>query len=192
MPVGSSNVVAPTTLGAFLFVAAYLNLNDPDWLLWSTAYSLGGLICLWTALRGATAAAENTGEDVSRTRRRVAMIYGAACLGLAGYSAFLAPRADSSETTGAAEGVILTFLSSEVAREAGGALIMVQAMALCAYSGRPSGGKPAAASAGVTVGETMVGALSVAVAVASIALGMLLPGYLQRAGIAVPAHCGGE
>lgn len=121
------------------------------------------------------------------------MAYGAACLGLAGYSAFLAPRPDPSETTGlGADGVILSFLSSEVAREAGGALIMVQAMALCAYSGRLSGGKPAAAAAGGTAGVAMVGVLSVAVGVASIALGLLLPGYLQRAGIAVPAHCGGE
>ena len=121
------------------------------------------------------------------------MTYGAACLGLAGYSAFLAPQARGSETTDwAADGVILAFLSSEVAREAGGALIMVQAMVLCAYAGRQSVGKPAEAATGVTVGEAMVGALSVAVAVASIALGLLLPGYLQRAGIAVPAHCGGE
>ncbi|CAM9651367.1 unnamed protein product [Laminaria digitata] len=122
------------------------------------------------------------------------MAYGAACLGLAGYSTFLAPRVEPSQTDRDADnGIILSFLSTEVAREAGGALIMVQAMALCAYSGPQSGGKPVeAAGEGVTVGEAMVRVLSVAVAVASIALGLLLPGYLQRAGIAVPAHCGGE
>lgn len=56
------------------------------------------------------------------------MTYGAACLGLAGHSAFLAPRGEPVE---AAEGnMIVAFLSSEVAREAGGALIMAQTMAL--------------------------------------------------------------
>ena len=67
---GSSEVVAPAALGAFFLLAAYLNLNDPDWVLWSTAYSLGALICFWTALRGATAAsAGSAGGDASRTRR---------------------------------------------------------------------------------------------------------------------------
>lgn len=66
---GLSQVLGPATLGAFFFLAAYLNLNDPDWLLWSTAYALGALICFWTALRGTTASAEGTGVDVARTRR---------------------------------------------------------------------------------------------------------------------------
>lgn len=121
------------------------------------------------------------------------MTYGAACLGLAGYSAFLAPRGSPSNSTdGATGGIILSFLSSEVAREAGGALIMVQAMALCASSGKPAGGNGNPAAEGATAGEGAVRFLSVTVAVASIVLGLLLPGYLQRAGIAVPAHCGGE
>lgn len=58
----------------------------------------------------------------------------------------------------------------------------------CAFFWRP--GKTAAVAA--TTGRAVVGAVSVAVAVAAIALGIFLPGYLQRAGIAVPAHCGGD
>lgn len=76
----SSEVVAPATLGSFFFLAAYLNLNDPDWALWSTAYVLGALICVWTALQGggggggeAATAAESADKDVSWARR-----YGAA------------------------------------------------------------------------------------------------------------------
>lgn len=60
--------------------------------------------------------------------RMTAMAYGAACLGLAGHSAFLAPRGEPLETGN--DGVVLTFLSSEVAREAGGAFILAQAMAM--------------------------------------------------------------
>jgi len=60
--------------------------------------------------------------------RSVAMAYGAACLGLAGHSAFLAPRGEPVEMSD--DSMIMAFLSSEVAREAGGALIMAQTMAL--------------------------------------------------------------
>lgn len=60
--------------------------------------------------------------------RSVAMAYGAACLGLAGHSAFLAPRGEPVDTGDGS--VVMAFLSSEVAREAGGALIMAQTMAL--------------------------------------------------------------
>ena len=56
------------------------------------------------------------------------MAYGAACLGLAGHSAFLAPRGEPVEAGG--DNVIIAFLSGEVAREAGGALIMALTMAL--------------------------------------------------------------
>lgn len=56
------------------------------------------------------------------------MAYGAACLGLAGHSAFLAPRGEPVETSDGS--IVIAFLSSEVAREAGGALIMALTMAL--------------------------------------------------------------
>ncbi|CAM9876465.1 unnamed protein product [Pylaiella littoralis] len=192
MALGSSEVVAPIALGAFFLLASYLNLNDPDWLLWSTAYALGAAVCLWSALQGASAAAEGvsgkTKDDASRTRRSAAMAYGAACLGLAGHSAFLAPQVEpASESSD--DGMIIAFLSSEVAREAGGALIMSLAMAMCGFVWRP---RDTTATASSTTGGAVVGVVSVAVAGASIVLGMFLPGYLQRAGIAVPAHCGGE
>eukprot|EP00752_Nemacystus_decipiens_P002079 g1990.t1 len=178
----SSEVVGPAALGAFFLLASYLNLNDPDWVLWSTAYALGAAVCGWSALQGVGAEQ----DAASRTRRSVAMTYGAACLGLAGYSAFLAPR---GEPVVAGDSMIVAFLSSEVAREAGGALIMALTMALCAFFGRPS---KTTATAAATTGRAVVGALSFGVAVAAIALGIFLPGYLLRAGIAVPAHCGGE
>lgn len=60
--------------------------------------------------------------------RSVAMTYGAACLGLAGHSTFLAPRGEPVEAGD--DSMIVAFLSSEVAREAGGALIMALTMAL--------------------------------------------------------------
>ncbi|CAN0545989.1 unnamed protein product [Ectocarpus sp. 8 AP-2014] len=116
-----------------------------------------------------------------------AMAYGAACLGLAGHSAFLAPRGEPLETGN--DGVVLTFLSSEVAREAGGAFILAQAMAMCAFVWRPR--DSTATGAPSTPGRAVIGVVSVAVALAGVVLGVYLPGYLQRAGIAVPAHCGG-
>ncbi|CAM9549480.1 unnamed protein product [Scytosiphon promiscuus] len=191
---GSSDVVAPAALGAFFLLASYLNLNDPDWILWSTAYALGAAVCGWTALQGAgasgpgAAAESKSKEDASRTRRSVAMAYGAACMGLAGHSAFLAPRAEPIDTGD--DGIIVNFLSSEVAREAGGALIMAQAMALCAFVWRPS--DVTATAPTPSAGSAVVGVVSVAVAVGGVLLGVFLPGYLQSAGIAVPAHCGGE
>lgn len=60
--------------------------------------------------------------------RLVAITYGAACLGLAGHSAFLAPRGEPVDAGD--DNMIVAFLSSEVAREAGGALIMALTMAL--------------------------------------------------------------
>lgn len=59
----------------------------------------------------------------------------------------------------------------------------------CAFVWRPSKTTDAVAA---NAGRAVVGAMSVGVAAAAIALGIFLPGYLQRAGIAVPAHCGGE
>lgn len=69
-----------------------------------------------------------TPSNLFEPLRMTAMAYGAACLGLAGHSAFLAPRGEPLETGN--DGVVLTFLSSEVAREAGGAFILAQAMAM--------------------------------------------------------------
>ncbi|CAM9625123.1 unnamed protein product [Ectocarpus sp. 13 AM-2016] len=186
-----SDVVAPIALGAFFFLASYLNLNDPDWILWSTAYALGAVVCGWSALQAAGAvgrgARGTAKDDASYTRRMTAMAYGAACLGLAGHSAFLAPRGEPLETGN--DGVVLTFLSSEVAREAGGAFILAQAMAMCAFVWRPR--DATATGAPSTSGRAVIGVVSVAVALAGVVLGVYLPGYLQRAGIAVPAHCGG-
>lgn len=121
------------------------------------------------------------------------MTYGAVCLGLTFYSALLAPG-PVDYIPDPAEGVILAFLSSEVCREAGGALIMAMAMVICAMAGRPA---PATSSSDATrttttAAASVVGIVSAMVAVAAIALGIFLPGYLQRAGIAVPAHCGGD
>lgn len=123
-------------------------------------------------------------------RRYVAMTYGAACLGLAYHSAFLTTANDTSNAQ-PDKSVILKFLSSEVAREAGGALIMLHAMILCtgvASATASSGGGGSPSFEGVSA----VGAVSAVIAVVSIVLGALLPGYLQRSGIAVPAHCGGS
>lgn len=117
------------------------------------------------------------------------MAYGAACLGLAYHSAFLSPTNDG-DGAGPDKGLLLSFLSSEVAREAGGALIMAQAMALCTGVGSATAGGGAAGSTSGQ-GVTAVGIVTAAVALAAIVLGAFLPGYLQRTGIAVPAHCGG-
>lgn len=72
MPLLSSDIVAPSALGTFLLLASYLNLNDPDWMLWSTAYALGAVVCGWSALQGVGASkeADRTARDgASRTRR---------------------------------------------------------------------------------------------------------------------------
>lgn len=65
----------------------------------------------------------------NRLRRSVAKAYGAACLGLAGHSAFLAPLAEPAREP-SDDGMVIAFLSSEVARETAGALIMSFAMAM--------------------------------------------------------------
>lgn len=122
------------------------------------------------------------------------MIYGAACLGLAAYSVFLVPAAGPSRENGYEEGaagvepsnIVLRFMSTETIREAGGALIMAQAMWLCSRTGKPS------QAGSVSVGGAALGFANIAVAAAGIALGIFLPRYLREAGIAVPAHCGGE
>lgn len=68
-----SDVVAPIALGAFFLLASYLNLNDPDWILWSTAYALGAVVCGWSALQAAgtvgRAARGAAKDDASHTRR---------------------------------------------------------------------------------------------------------------------------
>lgn len=129
--------------------------------------------------------------------RSVAMTYGAACLGLAYHSAFLstAPGTPSLESE-PDNGFIIKMLSSEVARETGGALIMAQAMALCTtiraaptQSSGEEGDMPAGSTPSHETG--ILGVVSAAVAVVGIVLGVFLPGYLQRSGVAVPAHCGG-
>lgn len=65
----SSEIVGPAALGAFFFLASYLNLNDPDWALWSTAYALGAAVCGWSALQGAGAAEGKAQDAASSTRR---------------------------------------------------------------------------------------------------------------------------
>lgn len=75
----SSEAVAPAALGSFLFLASYLNINDPDWILWSSAYGLGGVICGWTVLlQGLNAETETTGGKDSSMIRRSVVIGGVA------------------------------------------------------------------------------------------------------------------
>lgn len=71
MTLGQSEAAAPAALGVFFLFASYLNLNDPDWLLWSTAYALGAAICVWTALRGWTVGTDGMGKVVSTAPRLV-------------------------------------------------------------------------------------------------------------------------
>lgn len=68
----SSEVVGPAALGAFFLLASYLNLNDPDWVLWSTAYALGAAVCGWSALQeaGAAGSAEGVAQDAASRARR--------------------------------------------------------------------------------------------------------------------------
>lgn len=69
---GMFQAVAISALGSFFAFAAYLNLNDPDWILWSTAYALGALVCGWTVMSGMgghDAAVAGSLKESSRTRR---------------------------------------------------------------------------------------------------------------------------
>lgn len=67
---GVLEITAPAAFGAFLVVAAHLNLNDPDWLLFSTAYALGAVICGWTVWEGLLKSGGDARKDYARQMRR--------------------------------------------------------------------------------------------------------------------------
>ena len=69
---GSSEIAVPAAFGAFLVVASYLNLNDPDWLIFSTVYALGAVVCGWTVLQGLLESGSSDAEkdSLSQLRRR--------------------------------------------------------------------------------------------------------------------------
>lgn len=115
--------------------------------------------------------------------RYVALTYAAACLGFMAQIILFSPREDPPNST---DNVVLAFLSSEVCREAGGVFMMAQAMVHCAFTGRPL-----KRSSKISMGGKVVRVACVAVSIAAIFLGFFLPGYLERTGIVVPAHCGG-
>lgn len=114
----------------------------------------------------------------------MALIYGAVCLGFMAQIIIFSPREDPPNST---DNIVLAFLSSEVCREAGGVFIMAQAMVHCAFIGRPLKGFSKS-----LMSSKIVRVVSVGVAIVAIFLGFFLPGYLDRTGIMVPAHCGGE
>lgn len=84
-------------------------------------------------------------------------------------------------------GSVLSLLSKEELREAGGAAIMAAAMWICHSGGRRSG-----AGSRVSVGAISVGVLCTVVAVVASSLAIFLPDYLRRSGFVGPEHCGLE
>lgn len=115
-------------------------------------------------------------------------------IGLAAHSALLTteglPVDDGQHTENISstrpENLVLRVLSSETAREAGGALILAHAMWVCYSTGNASRKTRNTSASG-----TVCGILSIVVATAGVALGVFLPTYLKRVGIVVPNHCGG-
>jgi Transmembrane family 220, helix len=160
--------VGLAALSIFLAFAAYVNLNDPDAALWSTAYGASAVLCMATAVMSKS----------SPLLQQVAWFGTTAALGLSAYSF---AQLDSLQTSGSS-GVFGIF-ELEPIREGGGALIMAIALHLSASQADPT--SKSASSTGSSV-------LAVAVAVAGIALGVYLPAYYKNLGVAIPAHCGGE
>ncbi|CAM9579924.1 unnamed protein product [Choristocarpus tenellus] len=177
----STESVAVGTLSFFFFLAAYLNLNDPDPELWCSFYVVAATICIGTAV--------NRSRKV-RAIEGAAMLHGLACLSLALYT-MASPSSIALSTTDdileAEEMVWITLLKSESAREGGGALIMVFAMVFCA---RVKGGDEV--NSNKSRGRHLLAIVGVVVAVAATLLGIFVPGYLLRAGAAVPEHCTGS
>jgi Transmembrane family 220, helix len=157
-------------LSIFLAFAAYVNLNDPDAALWSTAYGASAVLCMATAVMSKS----------SPLLQQVAWFGTTAALGLSAYSF---AQLDSLQTSGSS-GVFGIF-ELEPIREGGGALIMAIALHLSASQADPTSKSASTSSTGSSV-------LAVAVAVAGIALGVYLPAYYKNLGVAIPAHCGGE
>lgn len=124
--------------------------------------------------------------------RSAAAVHGVMCFALLAYT--LVPLAfhpspnmklDGQAVGPQHGGVILSFVSKEEVREAGGALVMAQAMWLCYSAGRPSDRGYKASVLGPASGIACT-----VVAFMGIVLALWLPGHLRRAGFVGPSHCG--
>jgi Transmembrane family 220, helix len=158
---------------AFLFFSSYVNLNDPDAWLWSTAYGLAGTLCTACSVMMPSSRAGLHG---------IATVGSLAALGLSAYSF---SQLDGLKVSGSSGW--LGVFELEYVREGGGALLMFLSMLLCArVTGRARGSKPGAVALGPTLS-----AAAVLVAGVGIGLGVYLPSYYRQLGVGIPEHCGG-
>jgi hypothetical protein len=165
-------------MGAFLIFSAYVNLNDPDAALWSTAYTLGAVMCFTASsvTRGSSS------SSLARVLHGLALCTTAASLVLSAYSFSGLEKFAVSGLSG-----WLGAFELEPIREGGGALIMAAAQWLVVMR---TGSSDKSVEAGAS--STLVTFVAVVVAALSIGLGVFLPPYYRSLGVGIPEHCGGS
>ncbi|CAM9670977.1 unnamed protein product [Chrysoparadoxa australica] len=160
--------MALVSLAGFLGYSAYVNLNDPDAALWSTAYCVGSLTCLTSAFRP------------SHRLGSVAVCLALASLGLSAYSFTQQGSGPGFADVSGKSGWVGVF-ELEYVREGGGALIMALALIYCSHVCKGANSKK----------EWITQAGVMAIAGVSLALGLSLPGYYDALGVDIASHCGG-
>ena len=181
-------------LGLFLFFAAYVNLNDPDFYFWTPAYGLGGALSWYALLRtntnGTTA---NNSTTSNRIRRNIYKTYLVMSLAVSlGSFSLLWSESTHYRMSGKSDAWWLGALELEPVREGGGSLLMALAMYLCLPPPEDSTLRGTSHDKITsTTRDLILTTSSGIVAAVAIYLGVILPQYYARLGVAIPEHCGG-
>jgi Transmembrane family 220, helix len=183
-------------LGLFLFFAAYVNLNDPDFYFWTPAYGLGGALS-WYALlfrtnTNGTTANNSTITTSSRIRRNIYKTYLVMSLAVSlGSFSLLWSESTHYRMSGKSDAWWLGVLELEPVREGGGSLLMALAMYLCLTPAPEDLSSRGTSKISSTTRDLVWTTTSGVVAAVAIYLGVILPQYYARLGVAIPEHCGG-
>jgi len=171
-------------LGLFLVFAAYCNLNDPDAFFWTPFYAMGGVLCWITVCCWQTS---NTKPQQSTAAQYFYKTYLILSLAVAAFS-FSLLRSEAARVSGKS-GWWLSVLELEPVREGGGSLILALALYLCVSFQQQQQGNNISSSS--TTSSWIVTFIAGTVAAVGIYLGVILPQYYTRLGVAIPEHCGG-
>jgi len=171
-------------LGLFLFFAAYVNTNDPDAFFWTPCYGFAGILS-WLCLVKPVV--------VRTTLRNLYKTYFVMSLAVAaGSFSLLRSEANHHNVGVSGKSGWLGVFELEPVREGGGALIMAWAMYLCLPSWEPQESSSSSSTSANATLSLIITSASGIVAALAIYLGVILPQYYTRLGVAIPEHCGGS
>jgi len=171
-------------LGLFLVFAAYCNLNDPDAFFWTPFYAVGGVLCWITMLCWQTKPLSTTTAIIQQYFYKTYLILS---LAVAAFS-FSLLRSEAARVSGKS-GWWLSVLELEPVREGGGSLILALALYLCVSFQQQQQQQQQENTSSTS--SWMVTFIAGTVAAVGIYLGVILPQYYTRLGVAIPEHCGG-